>query len=469
METTDILDPAPAPSGSVSGADALAAALQDARDALLAAGFTTRDQYTSSGSHHNRVQHLDAACTRLRSARPVTVAWKEAELEQFLPSAQRRGDRSVCNRCQSTNGSHYAQLLAQPLWDAVRRAEQLHARCTAAGLEHRPADGGYGADGHDTVNFVALHEHLAVVDRLVGGVTRLFDQAARPSHVDDLSTPLAACATVATLSRRLFDQLAQSAPEQLDIRQMAKLAAGSAAQVTGSYSLNVNRKGRDLPALVSHQSQMFTEPHRKVQDVFADWVKHCVEHPDQAPFGWRPQGATAADLTGMDPTTDALSSVSVWHEPPDPARTPWELLLDNWQRSALADLNTLLADWCTHYTWVNAAPDITSFVLVLDERHDKLANLHLADRFDLLDTVLSGHAPQPSAHDMLWTAQVPTAVARALDGYTSASGHLQAASLEGLDPAKLDEALTLTLSFRETFAAPQWLSASAQAAVTCLA
>jgi hypothetical protein len=428
-----------------------------AYQSLLLAGFysSSSQAETHAGDRTNRTHHLDKHCARSRSSQPQTFVWDKHKVDivSFSPTTRNNSARrQICATCQANHPQRYVALLAA-----------LVHRVSVVGRRFQRLFRGDGAD----VALTDMLEVLREIDDLVAGIRQLFGDAADREGLTALDDPFAQAEKLAVVCRELFDVRAATTVA-LDVEDEAMLAAASAATIASSYTLVPNRKGRDVAALVSYRSGSEANLVRGVQELFLRWVEHCRQSPGQDPESWRPDGVLDTDVDLSWATVEALAAVHTWHVTPDVAEDPWLTVTTNWRHAARTEVDLLYRDWCDHYRWVRSAPADHTSLLVLDRRPEPMAGLGTLDRYDLLQRVLGKFAPRPSEHPQLWVATVPTVAARALDGYSAASGQVQAASLEGFDTGRLDEALTIVWSFEETFSGPRWFTSAAHAALSCL-
>jgi hypothetical protein len=436
--------------------DAVSDADEAVYDALSAAGHTTSSKRSTwAGGRLNRTHHLSSYCSKLRASRPAAFEWGayDSELASFNPATRKHTTRrKLCVACQQAQPESFATMMALMLRNISISARRV---------------GDVAARGSGSVDLTAMQDMVQDVEEQVAGVRQLIEQA--PAEVDSttLSEPLRRIDQLVAACHALYAQASATSPGLVRAEE-ALLAAASAATTKSAYALVPNRKGRHVPALVSYRSDTDDALMYGVNEAFFEWVKFCQANPDADPREWRRDGFEPQHVSGDWATVDAVSSVTTWNVPADGSLNPWELAVANWKVAAAQQLNTLLDDWCDHYQWVRSAPDVTTTLVIYDARQVPLSTLGTLDRYDLLQRTLARFAPKPTSHPKLWVVNVPTAAARALDGYTAAGALVQAASLDGLAPERLDEALTLALGFEENFSGPQWFTSAAHAAISCL-
>ena len=426
---------------------------------LLTSGFFSAKvkQETYAGSRSSVTHHLDRYCPKLRASRLYEFSWDKHErsLLAFSPVSRRKvSRRKICATCQADHPARLESMLAILLHRLV--IDAMRFQRLMRGEEGAPY-------------FTDMLESLRDIEDTASGVAALVGRAPDRAALAALEQVLRQAEQMVEVFASVFAQQAAAEPV-FDVEDEALLASASAAMPVQSYSLLPNRKQRDVGALVSYRSDGEVRLMRGVQELFSSWVSHCRTRPEDEPEAWRPGGVAATDIDPDWVTIEALRTIADWHVEPRAAHSgPWETMVENWRCVAAEQMNVLHRDWCDHYRWVRSAPQGTVTLMVLDDRAEPMTAMASLDRYDLLSKVVGKAAPRSTAHPQLWVVTVPTFVARALDGYSAAGGAVQVASLESFAAEdRLEEVLSLTLSFRDTFSGPQWFSAAASAALSCL-
>lgn len=454
------------------------------RERLELVGFhanTIVDLY--AGSTANRKQHLWSGCIKLRAHSMYRVQFgRNEDLSSFFGSHERQ---IICSDCIEQHPGRFRALLSLGLEAVARSASRFI-------LAHGASDGPNFArmrqellSAKETLSSVAakaaaLGESLDVSVAEPSGEAATSCGESAGAEVEEL-TPVSALAWPIRLAEdlvRLLDAAndravstnrSALAPELVQLLATASAAMPGAA---GPFQLVPNRRLRDVPALYTRLPRHASDQPLAhfVQERFSEWVAHCREQDVDTPTPWRPNGAVPKDVASQPWSFefDSIPELNKWHIEPDPSLGPWGQMMANWRHLALQQLSLLYQDWEEHRRWVLDSGQKPSLLLVRDPRPEPLTGLGALDRFDLLQSVLSRFPAEKAGQEYMWTVQVPRLAARALDGYHSSSGQVQAASLDGVDVSKLDEVLSTTESLRSNFKRDDWLSPAAQAAMACL-
>lgn len=465
-----------------AGSSGEAASIVDAALDVLTGSLHTRlgetEVFLYAGSSTNRKQHLYLHCERLRARSVVrhSVDRYSGAGSFFAADASRR----ICPTCTESSPGVYVSFLLIGMYTVADRSRDLlsafnsgpnHARMRQNALRARHA---FAAIERDVRLFAAAQGGYLVDASLLATLrgSSEFVEDAVSAEVSPLAWPLHHAAVAVAAAEALYERSSASVSFELEEAVLARLAAVSAAAPSLSSPFRVlpSRKGADVSGLIARKLWDGMEPLFAgfVQDRFDDWVKHRCEDPSGTkPF--REDNEPFDHDVDLEPwNLDLAHSFNEWHVEPDLSLGPWGLLVANVRALGKKQLAVLYREWEEHYRWVVEGGDLPSLLIVRDVRSEPLFGLGAIDRYDMLDTVLSRFPAEASEVEGLWFARVPTAYARALDGFSTDSGRIEAAALYDADESRLTELLTMADALIPTFEGRGKLAAAVQAASACV-